>query len=104
MPDEGAGTGLAVAGNDIAGQIHGPRCPGCNGWGSLRSKRKKEFFIPAGAEEGMHAAIDAMSSGEVIIFSLPHPHFRRDPWRQRDLHADVSLTFREAGTGYKYRF
>jgi len=44
------------------------------------------YTYSAGAEEGMRAAVDAMSSHEVIIFSLPHQHFRRDPWRQRDLH------------------
>jgi hypothetical protein len=66
---EGGGCGcvyaLATAGSALAGHGHGPKCPGCNGWGSLRSTRKKEFYVPPGAEEGMRAAVDFTSQGEV---------------------------------------
>jgi len=95
----GDGTALAMAGAELAGQVHGPRCPGCNGWGAIRKTVKKQFFVPAGAEEGMRAAVDHLSQGHVMIFGLPHARFRREG---RHLHADVALTFSEAASGFTF--
>jgi len=92
----GEGSALALGGA-LAAHAHGPKCPMCGGWGALRKTTTKQFFVPAGAEEGMRAAVDFQSQGHIIIFSLPHPRFRREG---RHLHADVALTFKEACNGF----
>eukprot|EP00802_Teleaulax_amphioxeia_P013502 Tamp_13553.p1 GENE.Tamp_13553~~Tamp_13553.p1 ORF type:complete len:469 (+),score=52.93 Tamp_13553:25-1431(+) len=92
----GEGSALALGGA-LAAHAHGPKCPMCHGWGALQKTVAKQFFVPAGAEEGMRAAVDFHSQGHIMIFSLPHPRFRREG---RHLHADVALTFKEACNGF----
>ena len=91
------GSALAVGGAELQGHMYGPRCPGCGGWGSIPRTTKHQFFVPAGAYEGMKAAALFQSGAEIIIFSLPHATYRRD---RMHLHADIALSFTEACTGF----